>query len=137
SGIAIDQEGRVYACASDGVHEFSPDLSSGSLLAGTRRASGIAVGTDGRVYMSDQILNRISVIFSPSGTGYGSIPTGMVPQGIGVAPDGSIYYVDTPFQSPTDYLGRLVRVNPTTFSQQVIFSNLPFPTDIDFLPDGT
>jgi sugar lactone lactonase YvrE len=57
--------------------------------------------------------------------------------GIDFAPDGSLYYTDTPFQTPTGYIGRLVRLDPATGQQTVIFDDLRFATDVEFLRDGS
>jgi DNA-binding beta-propeller fold protein YncE len=136
SGIGVDSSGRIYASASNGLHEIALDFSTNTVLPiSFGRASGVAVGPNDFLYVSDQTNNQIDIIDKTRHL-VGTIPTGPVPSGTTVDPDGFLYYTDTPFLSGT-YIGRLVKVDPVSFQQTVVFSNLPFPMDVEFAPDGS
>ncbi len=87
------------------------------------------------LYVTDQSANQINIIDNNRQL-VGTVPTGPVPSGVTFGPDGFLYYTDTPFTT-TDYIGRLVRVDPVSFQQSVVFDNLPFPTDVEFASDGS
>jgi hypothetical protein len=137
SGIGVDSTGRIYAAAADGLDEISANFSTNLVLPiSFGRASGVAVAPNNFLYVSDQNNNQIKILDDTRHL-VGTIPTGPVPSGATFGPDGFLYYTDTPFQTATDYLGRLVKVDPVTFQQTVVFDNLPFPTAVEFAPDGS
>jgi YVTN family beta-propeller protein len=136
SGIGVDSTGRIYASAADGLHQISADFSTNTVLpVPFGRASGVAVAPNDFLYVTDQNANSIRII-NANRQSAGSIPTGRVPSGVTFAPDHFLYYTDTPFVS-VDYQGRLVKVDPVTLQQTVVFNNLPFPMDVEFAPDGS
>jgi hypothetical protein len=137
SGIGVDSGGRIYAAAADGLHQISADFSTNTVLPiSFGRASGVAVASNDFLYVSDQDTNQIKIIDNDRKL-FGTIPTGQVPSGVTFGPDGFLYYTDTPFQTPSGYIGRLVKVDPVSLQQTVVFGNLPFPLDVEFTPDGS
>lgn len=137
SGIGVDSTGRIYAAAADGLHEISANFSTNTVLPiSFGRASGVAVAPNDFLYVADQNANHIKIINNNRQL-VGTIPTGPVPSGATFGPDGFLYYTDTPFQTPSGFIGRLVRVDPVSFQQTVVFDNLPFPMDVEFAPDGS
>jgi hypothetical protein len=137
SGIGVDSVGRIYAAAADGLHEISANFSTNTVLpVGFGRASGVAVAANDFLYVSDQNNNQIKILDNNRQL-VGTIATGPIPSGATFGPDGFLYYTDTPFQTPTGYIGRLVKVDPVSLQQTVVFGDLPFPTDVEFAPDGS
>jgi PEP-CTERM motif len=137
SGIGVDSTGRIYAAAADGLHEISANFSTNAVLPiSFGRASGVAVAPNDFLYVSDQNNDQINIIDNNRRL-VGTIPTGRVPSGATFAPDGFLYYTDTPFQTPTGYIGRLVKVDPVSLQQTVVIGDLPFPMDVEFTPDGS
>jgi DNA-binding beta-propeller fold protein YncE len=88
------------------------------------------------LYVTDQNTNNIKVLNAARQL-VGTIPTGPVPSGATIGPDGALYYTDTPAQTPDGFIGRLVRVDLATQQQTVIFDDLAFPMDVEFAPDGS
>jgi hypothetical protein len=137
SGIGVDSGGRIYAAAADGLHEISANFSTNTVLPSSfGRASGVAVAPNDFLYVLDQTNNQIKIL-NTNRQLVGTIATGPVPSGATFGPDGFLYYTDTPFRTPEDYIGRLVKVDPVTLQQTVIIGNLPFPMDVEFAPDGS
>jgi sugar lactone lactonase YvrE len=138
SGIAVDGGGWIYAAAADGLHQISPDFSKNTVLpVSFRRASGVAVAPNGFLYVADQDANVIRILDNNRQAIATTISTGPVPSGVTFGPDGFLYYTDTPFHTPTTDLGRLVRVEPVSLQQTVVFGDLPSPMDVEFAPDGS
>jgi hypothetical protein len=137
SGIGVDSAGRIYAAAADGLHEISANFSTNVVLPiSFGRASGVAVAPNDFLYVSDQNANQIKILDN-NRQPVGIIPTGQVPSGVTFGPDGFLYYTDTPFQTGSGYIGRLVKVDPLSLQQTVVFGNLPSPMDVEFAPDGS
>lgn len=138
SGIAVDGRGNIFASSAVGVYEVAPDFSTARLLPTSfGRAAGIAVGSDGSLYVVDQANDQIDVL-NADGLFIRAIPTGRVPSGLTLGPDGALYYTDTPFSMGTDYLSRFVRVDLShNDAQTVMVPNLSSLSGSAFTPDGS
>src|SRR5947209_1902783 len=108
------------------VYKTSADFSSSVALPVTfGRAAGMALGSDGSLYVVDQTQNQIDVLDSQYSITR-TIPTGRTPIGLAIGPDGALYYTDNPYSSVI-YLSRMMRVDlERGDAQSVIQSNLPF-----------
>ncbi len=93
--IAIDAHDDVYVASAGKIQEFS---SSGRRLALWPLGfdpQGLAIDTQGRVYLTDASTNRI-LVFSPAGVPLAIWKTkGSGPQGIAIGKQGKIYVADT------------------------------------------
>jgi hypothetical protein len=137
SGIGVDATGRIYAAAANGLHEVSADFSTNTVLpVSFGRASGVAVAPNDFLYVSDQTNNLIKILDGNRQV-VGTIPTGPTPSGTTFGRDGFLYYTDTPAHTPNGYIGRLVKVDPVSLQQTVVFGDLPFPMDVEFASDGS
>jgi hypothetical protein len=89
------------------------------------------------MYVVDQANNHI-VVLGPDYQVLRTIPTGPTPRQAALGPDGDLYYTDDPYQTPSGYLSRLVRVDlGQDDAQTVVMQGLPFMSSITFGRDGS
>jgi DNA-binding beta-propeller fold protein YncE len=94
------------------------------------RSSGVAVGPDNRIYVTDQVRNQL-VIFDAARQFERSLSFGNVPTGLAVAPDGSLLAAS--FRE--DALRRTPL--PADGTSTVVLSGINEPSDVAFAKDGS
>lgn len=137
TNVVFDAQGRGYFTDIGGLFEINPALTTvRHVYDNTTRHSGIAIAPNGDLFAARQNTDEI-VRFNADRVPTTVYHTGRVPMGMDFSPDGNLYYVDTPYNNGSNYLGRLVRLNIDTGQQTVLYDKLQVAVDIEFLRDGS
>ena len=151
-GVAVDREGRIYAGTKDGrIIRYDRDGKNPQVFVDIGGwPLGIAFDRDGNLIVCNGKNGLKSV--APDGTitslstEQGGVPFRNV-DGIGIAPDGTIYFSDVSRKfSDADYMdeilehrpnGRLLAYDPATKETRLVRAGLYFPNGIAVAPDNS
>ncbi len=151
-GVAVDREGRIYAGTKDGrIIRYDKDGGNPGVFAEIGGwPLGIAFDAAGSLIVCNGKNGLKSV--APDGTitvlttEAGGVPFKNV-DGIGIAPDGLIYFSDVSKKfTDGDYMdellehrpnGRLLAYDPATKETRLILADLYFPNGIAVAPDNS
>src|SRR5262249_53914112 len=96
-GIAVDSTSALLVSdrGNDRVLRIDPQTGRTTTLIRTAEPAGIDVGADGSIYLVEAATLRVGH-YSPTGVRLGSVgPVFTDPYDVAVAPDGTVYVVDT------------------------------------------
>ncbi len=124
--IDIDDNGNVYVASNDGIIEIASDFGSHRLLSHDfDRASGVVVGPDNKLYVSDQLADDL-VIFDANRNFedcfyIGNIPVGLEFNGNGkllasIFGPGELREIDVDSQTTSLILGGLHNISDISFT---------------------
>ncbi len=151
-GVAVDREGRIYAGTKDGrIIRYDKDGTNPELFVEIGGwPLGIAFDSAGNLIVCNGKNGLKSV--APDGTitllttEQGGVPFRNV-DGIGIAPDGLIYFSDVSSKfADADYMdeilehrpnGRLLAYDPATKETRLVQGDLYFPNGIAVAPDNS
>lgn len=136
-GIAVDPtSGDIYAAYTTQIFKVSANFSSITALPTIyTEEAGIAVSSNGTVYVADLDNNRIDVLNSTETAIASTIATGTGRSALAFGPNGMLYYTDGPLYQQDE--GQIVEINLSAGKQTVIQSGLGNLSSLSFAPDGS
>ena len=137
STVGVDPvTGTIYAAYAGEVFKVAPDFSSVTVLPFSfGEDGGVAISSNGTVYVVDSSLGRIDVLNSTQTAIASTIAAGTDPLGISFGPGGTLYYTDGSYYGTN--VCQIVGVNLSTGLQTVVESGLPELDSLDAAPDGS